>query len=150
QPGLGRHAHSRGRSRRCRLRRSAYTRSLPAAGRASAWVLGARSRPGAKVSMSLKAVFLEDILAAPDDDVPRLICADWLEDNGDPARAEFIRLQIDLSRMNANEPRHASVKERERELLNEHEGRWAQEVLRRGVMFVRFARGFIEGAILHA
>lgn len=37
---------------------------------------------------------LKDILAAPDDDGPRLICADWLADNGQPDRAEFIRLQI--------------------------------------------------------
>jgi uncharacterized protein (TIGR02996 family) len=40
------------------------------------------------------AGLLQAILAAPDDDTPRLILADWYEDNGDPARAELIRLQV--------------------------------------------------------
>ena len=39
--------------------------------------------------------FLEDILAHPDDDTPRLIFADWLDEQGDSARAEFIRVQIE-------------------------------------------------------
>ncbi len=34
------------------------------------------------------------ILAAPDDDIARLVYADWLEEQGDSPRAEFIRLQI--------------------------------------------------------
>jgi uncharacterized protein (TIGR02996 family) len=42
--------------------------------------------------------FLEAILERPDDDAPRLIFADWLEDNGDPDRAEFIRVRIEVAR----------------------------------------------------
>ena len=38
--------------------------------------------------------FLEDIVAHPDDDAPRLVFADWLDDHGDADRAEFIRLQV--------------------------------------------------------
>src|SRR2546426_542629 len=44
--------------------------------------------------------FEADIIAQPDDDAPRLILADWLEDHGDEhtaARAEFIRLQSELA-----------------------------------------------------
>jgi uncharacterized protein (TIGR02996 family) len=37
--------------------------------------------------------FMRAIRAAPDDDGPRLVYADWLEENGEPARAEFIRVQ---------------------------------------------------------
>lgn len=37
---------------------------------------------------------LAAILAAPNDDLPRLIAADWLDENGEPERAEFIRYQI--------------------------------------------------------
>ncbi|MBY0230983.1 MAG: TIGR02996 domain-containing protein, partial [Gemmataceae bacterium] len=37
--------------------------------------------------------FLEAILADPHDDAHRLVYADWLEENGDEARARFIRLQ---------------------------------------------------------
>src|SRR5262245_50020718 len=44
---------------------------------------------------------LQTIFDNPDDDAPRLIYADWLEERGDPvnvARAEFIRVQIELER----------------------------------------------------
>ena len=37
--------------------------------------------------------FVAAICAEPDDDLPRLIYADWLDDRGDP-RGEFIRLQL--------------------------------------------------------
>jgi uncharacterized protein (TIGR02996 family) len=38
--------------------------------------------------------FLQAIIACPDEDTPRLIYADWLEEQGDSLRAEFIRLQV--------------------------------------------------------
>jgi uncharacterized protein (TIGR02996 family) len=41
--------------------------------------------------------FLEAIVNAPDDDFPRLIYADWLEEQHDHARAELIRLQCQLA-----------------------------------------------------
>lgn len=41
--------------------------------------------------------FLRTIRARPDDDLPRMILADWLEDH-DPERAEFIRLSIERYR----------------------------------------------------
>ena len=41
----------------------------------------------------MRKAFLGDIIENIDDDTPRLVFADWLEDNGDEARAEFIRLQ---------------------------------------------------------
>jgi uncharacterized protein (TIGR02996 family) len=44
--------------------------------------------------MSLADSFLEDIVANPDDDGPRLVYADWLDEHGDSTRAEFIRLQF--------------------------------------------------------
>lgn len=43
--------------------------------------------------------FIRAILEAPDDDAPRLIYADWLDENGQGERAEFIRLQIQLANM---------------------------------------------------
>jgi uncharacterized protein (TIGR02996 family) len=42
--------------------------------------------------------FLRDIIERPDDDTPRLVYADWLQDHGETARAEFIRLQCGLAR----------------------------------------------------
>ena len=44
--------------------------------------------------MSDEKGLLQAVCEAPDDDGPRLVYADWCEDNGQPERAEFIRSQI--------------------------------------------------------
>lgn len=41
---------------------------------------------------------LWDVLLTPADDAPRLILADWLDEHGSEARAEFIRVQCELAR----------------------------------------------------
>ena len=48
--------------------------------------------------MSQHQAFLQAIVEAPDDDVPRLIYADFLEEQGDADRADFIRTQVQLAR----------------------------------------------------
>ncbi len=40
----------------------------------------------------------------PHDDLPRLAYADWLDDQGNASRAEFIRVQCELARRQADEP----------------------------------------------
>ncbi len=47
---------------------------------------------------------LKAILEAPDEDVPRLVYADWLQENGLGARADFIRRGVRKPRV-ANETR---------------------------------------------
>lgn len=47
--------------------------------------------------MAQEQAFLADILANPDDDAPRLIFADWLDDNGQADRAAFLRAQVELA-----------------------------------------------------
>lgn len=42
----------------------------------------------------LARALLDDIIARPDDDTPRLVYADWLSENGQEERAEFIRVQV--------------------------------------------------------
>jgi uncharacterized protein (TIGR02996 family) len=49
---------------------------------------------------------LRAICAEPDDDTPRLVAADWLEEHGleehgDADRAAFIRIQVELARLEA-------------------------------------------------
>lgn len=46
-----------------------------------------------------KQLLLKAICADPDNDLPRLVYADYLEENGQPERAAFIRLQIEFVRM---------------------------------------------------
>src|SRR5262245_11888179 len=49
--------------------------------------------------------FVESIVEASDDDAPRLIYADWLEEHDDPDRAAFIPVQIELARLPEGDPR---------------------------------------------
>lgn len=44
--------------------------------------------------MTTREALLADILAHPDDDLRRLVYADWLEENRDPEQAAFIRAQV--------------------------------------------------------
>lgn len=48
--------------------------------------------------MTTAADFLAAIIAQPKCDATRLIFADWLEENGEPERAEFIRVQCELAK----------------------------------------------------
>jgi uncharacterized protein (TIGR02996 family) len=93
--------------------------------------------------MTHDEAFLEDILAHPGDDAPRLIYADWLEEHGDPRRAEFIRLQCDLARMAEGDPRRPVLQAREWDLLAAHGAAWAGP-LQGLVERPEFRRGFIE------
>lgn len=49
--------------------------------------------------------FLRAIAASPEDDHPRLIYADWLEERGEVDRAEFIRVQCALARCEEDDER---------------------------------------------
>ncbi|MCI0700590.1 MAG: TIGR02996 domain-containing protein [Planctomycetia bacterium] len=66
--------------------------------------------------MNEREALLKAICENPDDDTPRLVFADWLQENGDEARAEFIRAQIELARGVEN----ARLKDREEALLATH------------------------------
>jgi uncharacterized protein (TIGR02996 family) len=48
--------------------------------------------------MTERDAFLKAILADPDEDSHRLVFADWLTENGDADRGEFIRVQCELAR----------------------------------------------------
>ena len=85
---------------------------------------------------------MKAIYAAPDDDMPRLVYADWLDEQGNAeqqAHADFIRLQCERYH---NEPR-SGISPREQHLLEAWERIWRNrlpEGLREGI---GFRRGFI-------
>ncbi|CAN5259653.1 hypothetical protein BH11PLA2_BH11PLA2_11340 [soil metagenome] len=60
---------------------------------------------------------LRAVCASPDDDLPRLVLADWLEEQGDAAQAEFIRAQVQLATTPPWEPFAVTVKHRRPDLL---------------------------------
>src|SRR4051812_5169077 len=61
--------------------------------------------------MSDEAGLLAAILAHPDEDTPRLMYADWLQENGQPERAEFIRIQCSPDADEVAEERAAELEE---------------------------------------
>src|SRR5262245_56006383 len=67
---------------------------------------------------SMQDVFLSAIVAAPGDDAPRLVCADWLDEGGQHDRAELIRVQCELARTERWTPRHAELSARAKALLS--------------------------------
>src|SRR5262245_34977672 len=103
--------------------------------------------------MSDAAAFLEAIRAEPAADAPRLVYADWLDEQGGAAdrdRAEFIRVQIALARGTDEDPRRTPLRQREAELLRLYEARWRAELpVLPGVTWVRFERGLMGAVLLH-
>jgi len=96
----------------------------------------ARGRADAERGDALLAA----IHAAPDDDAPRAVYADWLVERGD-RRGELIALQL----------ADGDTRERERELLRDHGRSWAGDL---GKAFdadgLVFERGFLAGGSLRA
>jgi uncharacterized protein (TIGR02996 family) len=94
--------------------------------------------------------FLKDIVAHPDDDTPRLVFADWLDENGGAegtARAEFIRAQCARATLPDDAPQRWELLERERTLLRQYGKHWCGP-LRRFVKRWEFRRGFVEAVAL--
>jgi uncharacterized protein (TIGR02996 family) len=106
--------------------------------------------------------FLDAILDDPDDATPRLVYADWLDENGEPDRAEFIRVQCQFAELGEGEPSstplmflhrraslhlhsdplHEELFRREHALLERHRGAWWGPLSR--LAGAAFHRGFIE------
>jgi uncharacterized protein (TIGR02996 family) len=93
--------------------------------------------------MTQDEAFLQAIIEAPDDDAPRLVYADWLDDSGDPERAEFIRAQCELARPGPTGARRRELQQRQRTLLSQNARRWGAAALRR-TRARNYRRGFVE------
>jgi uncharacterized protein (TIGR02996 family) len=90
--------------------------------------------------------FFEAIREAPDDDVPRLIYADWLEEQGGnerAARAAFIRIQCRLAELPEDDPARDALEDEEADLLAEYERAWTEPLLGIADDWT-FSRGFVE------
>jgi uncharacterized protein (TIGR02996 family) len=92
--------------------------------------------------MSEEAALLNAIRAHPDEDTPRLVYADWLQENDRPERAEFIRLQCAIARLPDSAPEKAEKQTRVNVLLEEHEEEWF-DTLRSDFEGCEIERGFV-------
>src|SRR5439155_5420030 len=96
---------------------------------------------------------VDAIVAAPDDDAPRMVYADWLQQRGDP-RGELIQLQCQLAAVPDDERRRA-IRIAENKLLAAHEATWTRPLHdalpppppATDYVFT-FARGFVDEAKL--
>ncbi len=68
--------------------------------------------------------FLAAVIADPDADGPRLAYADWLDERHDAARAEFIRVQCTLAKVDENNRDIHPLAAREQNLLKRHCDEW--------------------------
>jgi len=95
---------------------------------------------------SIEPELVAHIVAAPDEDGPRLVYADWLSDRGDP-RGELIVVQCALAVADRDDrPAHETnpLREREREIEASHWERWREPALAIAIGRYTFRRGFIE------
>jgi uncharacterized protein (TIGR02996 family) len=96
---------------------------------------------------------LQAIRDAPEDDGPRLVYADWLEEHGDLSRAEFIHIQCGLACPRVPGRRRERLRAREQELLAVHREEWLGKLRTSPLPWV-FHRGFVErlgdGGVFHA
>jgi uncharacterized protein (TIGR02996 family) len=84
----------------------------------------------------------------PADDTPRLVYADWLEENGQPERGELIRLQCEAWHHCPDYPNLELARGRVSKLLKAHGDRWYDELpaiagVEWGSLFIR---GFVDSA----
>ncbi|MBX9579989.1 MAG: TIGR02996 domain-containing protein [Gemmataceae bacterium] len=92
--------------------------------------------------MTDRDALLAAVLAAPDDDLPRLVFADWLDEHGDPDRAAFIRYQVEAARAEPYSPAWRAATAAA-QLHARHQDNWARHLLPTGLLG-DFARGFVE------
>lgn len=86
--------------------------------------------------------FRAAIVADPADDDPRLVYADWLEEQNDP-HGEFIRIQCELAKLDLTDISRWDLTDREAELLNQHETKWLSGLNKLPSKYEIFDRGFV-------
>ncbi len=91
-------------------------------------------------------MLLRAVCESPDDDTPRLVFADWLDENGESERAEFIRVQIAIA---PGEPDPKAIA-RADSLLGRHKRQWAAELpTHMGWVWGKsWSRGFVEALLV--
>src|SRR6202011_4453577 len=94
--------------------------------------------------MTQEQALLLAILDAPEDDAPRLIYADWLEERGEP-RGEFIRIQCELARLGGDDPRRLGLQGGGKELFDQYAFDWLGALYYESAVW-QCARGFLATA----
>ena len=88
------------------------------------------------------------IIAQPDDDTLRLVYADWLDENGQPERAAFIRAQVWAAQAEPFSPEARKHTATAKRLLDQSRRAWTKGI-NPWVLATEFRRGFIEHATVN-
>ena len=99
--------------------------------------------------MNQEQPFLDAIAEAPEHDGPRLVYADWLDEQGQTAQAEFVRVQLQLARLTADDSGFARLQAREKELYYQHRDAWTAPLKKLGVT-AWFRRGVVNSVQISA
>src|SRR5438034_3143207 len=78
-------------------------------------------------AMNSEDAFVQAIQNDPLDAALKLVFADWLEERGD-IRSEFLRLEVELSRLQVNHERFESVRSKHRTAYDRCDPVWAQQL----------------------
>ncbi len=101
--------------------------------------------------MDEERALLAAVCAHPDDDTPRLVYADWLQEHDQPERAEYIRLSVRLANLRYGAPdfeaHERELLDQRRPLIERHYRTWERDFAvrfppGRNATFV-FRRGFV-------
>jgi uncharacterized protein (TIGR02996 family) len=101
------------------------------------------------MSLSDREALLAAILANPAEDMPRLMFADWLQENGETARGEFVRLQVEAAHAEPFSPQACEYEAAAQKLLEKNVQAWTRHISDH-VVGQRFVRGFVEHAVVNA
>lgn len=94
--------------------------------------------------------FKQAIVASPEDDVLRLAFADWLEEQGNETRANFIRTQIEAAKLPCWSLRRKRMEEEADLVRQEHYEEWDPELMEYSSELYCYRRGIAEGVRLWA
>src|SRR5262245_15057243 len=100
---------------------------------------------------------LEACKAEPDEEAPRLVLADWLEEHGEDDRAEFVRVQARSAELPEYDPEVVALAVRAGQLLRRHRDAWLGErkedgesvLFDRGLLSASLASGLDVPRVLH-
>ncbi len=99
--------------------------------------------------MTDRDALIAAIIEHPEEDTPRLMFADWLKENNEADRGEFVRLQVLASQAEPHSLQARQYEESSQNLLVTNIGYWTQHLVDRVVSW-RFARGFAEHLSVNA
>ncbi len=95
--------------------------------------------------MNERDALLKAVCEYPDDDTPRLVFADWLQEHGEDDRAEFIRVQIEQTKLEPRTVPWWKCYSRARKLFTSRGWEWCEEIHPdRSFRWDEFVRGFAE------